>query len=67
MKTKSPTKFVEDLLLEEEIDSQAVLNGNFKHPLVHWIKVQLWFFINDLQLKIADFVFFIRSFLNKDK
>ena len=67
MKTNSPTKFIEDLLKEEQIDSKAILNGKFRHPIKHWIKVQMWFFVNDLQLKITDFVFFVRSFLNKDK
>jgi hypothetical protein len=67
MKAKPPTKFVEDLLLEEKINSRAVINAKFKHPLIHWIKVQLWFFLNDLQLKITNFMFFVRSFLNKDK
>lgn len=65
--TKESPKFIEDLLLEEEIDSQAVLNGKFKHPIKHWVSVQLWFAINILQLKLAEFKFFIRNFFNKDK
>lgn len=67
MKTKTPTKFIEDLLKEEQIDSQAVLNGKFKHPIKHWISVQMWFFVNILQLKFVDFRFFIRNLFNKDK
>lgn len=67
MKTTTPTKFIEDLLKEEQIDSLAVLNGKFKHPIKHQINVRLWFFVNNLQLKITDFMFFVRSFFNKDK
>ena len=66
MKAKQ-TKFIEDLLLEDEIDSQAILNGKFKHPLKQWVGVHWWFAINTLQLKLTELKFFIRNLLNKDK
>ena len=67
MKTKQAPKFIEELLLEDQIDSQEVLNGKFKHPIRHWVSVQLWFFVNILQLKFVDFKFFVINLFNKDK
>jgi len=67
MKSIQTTKFVEDLLQEEELDIIALSKAKFKHPIKTWFNYKaflLGVFIKDLRLNLR---LFVKKILNMNK
>ena len=67
MKSTQTTKFIEDLLQEEEIDIEAIANAKSKHPIKTWFNYKaflLGVFIKDQRLNLR---LFVKKILNRNK
>ena len=67
MKSIQNTKFVEDLLQEEEIDIIALSKAKFKNPIKTWFNCKaflLGVFIKDQRLNLR---LFVKKILNRNK
>jgi hypothetical protein len=66
MKNTKYTKFVEDLLKEEEIDDIALSKAKFKHPIKTWFNYNVFLlgvFIKEQILSLRLFV--VKTFKTK--
>jgi len=67
MKNTQTTKFIEDLLQEEEIDINALSNAKFKHPIKTWFNYNVFLlgvFIKEQRLNIR---LFVKKLMNSNK
>lgn len=67
MKSTQNTKFIEDLLQEEEIDIIALGNARFKHPIKTWFNYNVFLlgvFIKEQRLNMR---LFVKKLMNRNK
>ena len=67
MKNTQDTKFIEDLLQEDEFDIDAINNAKFKHPIKTWFNYNVFLlgvFIKDQRLNLR---LFIKKIFNRNK
>ena len=67
MKNTQATKFIEDLLQEDEIDIIALSNAKFKHPIKTWLNFKFFLlgvFIKEQRLNIR---LFVKKLMNSNK
>lgn len=67
MKSTQTTKFVEDLLEEDEIDIEAIANAKSKHPVKTWFNYNVFLlgvFIKEQRLCMR---LFVKKLMNRNK
>lgn len=67
MKSTQTTKFVEDLLQEEELDVEAISNAKSKHPIKTWFNYNVFLlgvFIKEQRLSMR---LFVKKLMNRNK
>lgn len=62
MKT-TKTKYVEDILQQDEFTAEELMGASHKHPINHWVTFQ-WFMLTDtIELRVAKFKGQLKRFL----
>ena len=66
-KSQKSTKYVEDLLQEDDIDVCAVLNAKWKNPIKTWVTSKLFNFEIELEEQKQKVKFFFKKLFKKNK